>query len=237
MASPFVSRDTRAHPMPPDACDFQVMTGRSYIKRNLRQSAGDFHGVFKLIPQWVSFHGEKASLWGIGKQEFICIYIYISIFLVWRNPVDMVNKLLDVVNLSLVDDFWSMWTGVRIVGLCPSTAWKDLSTMPLALSRLGRRFYFFIGWVHLFAENWQSDSCELGTSESSKIMKKRPHDSTLDSHRGSPMPRMGGDVRQILRLVEEAEKLPWPDKKELGHFDRNQRFFWVFWTLWWEMEI
>lgn len=25
-----------------------------------------------------------------------------------------------------------------------------------------------------------------------------------------------GDVRQILRLVEEAEKLPWPDKKELG---------------------
>eukprot|EP00438_Fugacium_kawagutii_P020423 Skav230557 [mRNA] locus=scaffold1482:6983:9205:- [translate_table: standard] len=25
-----------------------------------------------------------------------------------------------------------------------------------------------------------------------------------------------GDVVQILKLVEEAEKLPWPDKKELG---------------------
>ena len=48
----------------------------------------------------------------------------------------------------------------------------------------------------------------------------------LNPHRGSPgSPRMVGDVRQILRLVEEAEKLPWPDKKELGHLDRNQRFF------------
>ena len=39
MTSPFISPDIWNHL--PDACDFQVMTGRSYIKRNLRQSAGD----------------------------------------------------------------------------------------------------------------------------------------------------------------------------------------------------
>ena len=27
---------------------------------------------------------------------------------------------------------------------------------------------------------------------------------------------LAGDVRQILTLVHEAERLPWPDKKDLG---------------------
>ena len=78
------------------------------------------------------------------------------------------------------------------------------------------------GWCHHLSDSDTPEVRKGALSQSSREERKStepqrwPPFYDQAATTGLLVPSTAGDVRQISRLVDEAEKLPWPDKKELG---------------------